>query len=312
MDQKLNIYLNALNRIPCLGPKRIFYLMGKFRNNAEMIWHASFNELKLSRLKSHLLEEIIKIRPTINPLAEWEKLQKLNIEVLAHPKLKNAPSLYPTLLAQIPVPPPILYIKGTIEEKKYPTRIALVGSRALTPYGKRATEEIAYILAKNSVVITSGLALGIDTIAHKAALKAEMPTIAVLANGLDSIYPKMNTNIVHSILHYKGALISEFPLETEPLKRHFPQRNRIISGLAQATLITEATLKSGSLITASHALEQNRDIFAVPGSIFSKQSAGTNNLIKQGAKLVTCADDVLEELIPLCLISVTFPIQLMG
>lgn len=285
-----NSYLNALNLISSLGPKRIRHLLAFFKNNTEKIWRASLSELKNTKLPSNVLNAFLYERKSINPELEWEKLEKLNIKILSQDD-----NNYPKLLLQIPVPPPILYIKGTLDPN-FPFCIAVVGSRKISLYGRQVTEEIVYDLALNKIVIVSGLALGVDALAHTACLKAQTPTIAILANGLDKIYPSLNYSLSQQILEQRGALLSEFPINTPPLKQNFPRRNRIISGLAQAVLITEATLKSGSLITASHALEQNRDVFAVPGSIYNKNSEGTNNLIKQGAKLITNAMDILSEL----------------
>jgi len=272
------------------------FMMCAFNNNAKQVWQSPWTELKKTKLSDDILNKFLHERKNIDPNKEWEKLVKLNIKIILHPKIDPAPNnIYPTLLAEIPAPPPLLYIKGRIDPV-FAYRIAVIGSRKITIYGRRITEEIAYNLALNKIVIVSGLALGIDTIAHQACLKARSPTIAVLANGLDKIYPSTNTNLAQQIISQQGAVISEFPLGTLPLKQHFPRRNRIISGLCQAILITEAALKSGSLLTANHALEQNRDIFAVPGSIYNKNSEGTNNLIKQGAKLAISAQDILLEL----------------
>jgi DNA processing protein len=292
------IYLNALNQISNLGPKRIFHLLKLFNNQAQQVWNATWAELKGAKLSNKALTTFCYERKSIEPNLEWEKLVKLGIDIILHPKIDAATqqtSQYPALLAEIPAPPPLLYIKGKIDPI-FTYRIAVVGSRKVTIYGRRTTEKIAYNLALNKIVIVSGLALGVDTIAHQACLKAGAPTIAVLANGLDKIYPITNANLAQQIISQKGSLVSEFPLGTLPLKQHFPRRNRIISGLCQAVLITEAALKSGSLLTANHALEQNRDVFAIPGSIYNQNSEGTNSLIKQGAKLATSAQDILLEL----------------
>ncbi len=203
---------------------------------------------------------------------------------------------YPPNLLQIHDPPPCLYHKGDIN-KDDNLAIAIVGARHATHYGITIAERIAGELAARGITIVSGMARGIDTAAHRGALKGGGRTIAVLGSGLDVIYPAENTKLFQEITH-NGAVISEFPLSTPPLPRNFPMRNRVISGLSLGTLVIEASLKSGSLITAQMALDQGREVFAVPGNINSKTSMGTNKLIKDGAKLVECTDDILEELTP--------------
>lgn len=200
---------------------------------------------------------------------------------------------YPALLFQIPDPPPFLYVYGCLETD---TRtISVVGSRNATAYGISTTQRLCTSLAAREITIVSGMALGIDTAAHHGALAGKGKTIAVLGSGLERIYPPENRNLFHQIAE-SGAVISEFPLLAEPDAFHFPARNRIISGISLGTVIVEATRKSGSLITARLAAEQNREVFAVPGSINSFKSTGTHNLIKQGAKLVEHVQDIFEEL----------------
>jgi len=203
---------------------------------------------------------------------------------------------YPRLLKEISDPPQVLYLKGEIK-KEDETAIAIVGTRNYTNYGKRIAEEITSDLAERGITIISGLAKGIDTFAHKAALEHKGRTIAVLGSAVDSksLYPACNRKLAEKIAR-NGAVVSEYPVGTKSERYFFPQRNRIISGLSLGILVVEAPEKSGALITASQALEQNREVFAVPGPIYSENSKGTNNLIKMGAKLVTCANDILEEL----------------
>ena len=226
----------------------------------------------------------------IDPEEEWNLLQKNNIQVIT-----IIEEGYPDLLKKIYNPPPVIYYQGDfitiMKEKK---GLAVVGSRKATYYGRKIAREIASQLAKSGYVIISGLAKGIDTNAHIGALEVEGLTIAVLGSGIDRIYPSENRNLA-SRIREKGALITEFPLFTKPEKNNFPRRNRIISGLALGTLVVEATEKSGALITADYALEQGREVFAVPGSIHSTLSIGCHNLIKQGAKLVNSYRDILEE-----------------
>jgi len=200
---------------------------------------------------------------------------------------------YPPLLREIPDPPPLLYVYGRLEPSA--RTLALVGSRNATDYGISTTRQLARHLAALQIIIVSGMAVGIDTAAHKGALEAKGNTVAVLGSGLGRIYPAENKALFHQIAE-NGAVVSEFPMMTEPEAYNFPVRNRIISGISLGTVVVEATQKSGSLITARLAAEQNREVFAVPGSVRSFKSMGTHSLIKQGAKLVEHPKDILDEL----------------
>jgi DNA processing protein len=200
---------------------------------------------------------------------------------------------YPKSLFEIPDPPPFLYVQG--ELRSHETSVAIVGSRRATAYGLQATARLAGSLAGQGVTIISGMARGVDTAAHKGALAAGGRTIGVLGCGIDKIYPPENRKLFQEMAE-KGCLVSEFPLGTLPLAENFPRRNRIISGLSKGVLVVEAAENSGSLITAQYALEHGRDVFAVPGNISFATSRGSNRLIKQGAKLVDCVEDILEEL----------------
>lgn len=200
---------------------------------------------------------------------------------------------YPALLREIPDPPPYLYVYGKLEGSI--DNIAMVGSRHATIYGISATRNLSKDLARLGITVVSGMARGIDTAAHEGALMGKGKTIAVLGSGLDRVYPAENKKIYHRISQ-QGAVVSEFALKTEPEAHNFPIRNRIISGMSLGTVVVEASKKSGSLITARLALEQNREVFAVPGSVQSFKSIGTHTLIKQGAKLVEHAQDIVEEL----------------
>jgi DNA processing protein len=200
---------------------------------------------------------------------------------------------YPKSLFEIPDPPPFLYVLG--ELRCHETSIAIVGSRRATAYGLQTTARLAEALARHGVSVVSGMARGVDTVAHKGALAAGGRTIGVLGCGIDKVYPPENRKIFQEMAE-KGCLVSEFPLGTVPLAENFPRRNRIISGLSRGVLIVEAAENSGSLITAQYALEHGRDVFAVPGNISFATSRGSNRLIKQGAKLVDCVEDILEEL----------------
>ena len=302
METRHLVYLNALNHI-ALYPKKFFSLLKLFNNNPYLLWNAPVSQLIKYNISSKTLENFTHVRQRISPEEEFEKLLNHGITVIPHPAF-NDNTLYPELLTHIWDPPPVLYAKGNISLLNHHQAIAVVGSRKISEYGRKITEKIAHLLAINNILVISGLAVGVDCIAHQSALQAKKPTIAVLAHGLDIVYPKSNTKIVQQILSLEGTIISEFPLGTPPLKQYFPQRNRIISGISSATIITEAALKSGSLITAYHALQQNRDIFAVPGEIFSPMSAGTNYLIAQGATPIISIQNLLEILnlpnIPTC------------
>jgi len=283
-------YYNALNLIDGIGPIAFKKMLAHF-NSMEEAWSAGVNEFKQAGLDNSLIEHIKKQRPQINPDWQIERLAKENIDLIAISD-KN----YPKLLKEIYAPPALLYIRGKFEPNDE-FSLGVVGARKLSLYGQQITPLITADLANAGLTIISGLAKGIDALAHQATLEANGRTIAVLGSGLDktSIYPSTNRLLAEKISQ-QGAVISEFPIGAQPLPQHFPQRNRIISGLSLGVLVIEATEKSGALITARDALEQNRDIFAVPGSILAKNSLGPNNLIKMGAKLVSQADDILNEL----------------
>lgn len=202
---------------------------------------------------------------------------------------------YPTLLKEIHDPPPFLYIMGAWQNLHEP-QLGVVGCREMSAYGQMLAFRFAKELAMLGITITSGLAFGIDGMAHQGALQANGRTNAVLGTGLEMIYPKAHTQLAKDIFSQGGALLSEFPPDTGIKREHFPQRNRIISGLSLGILVIEAAQKSGSLITAKYALEQNRPVFAVPGSIDSPQSRGCHQLLREGARLVECTHDILEEL----------------
>jgi len=263
------IYLNALNIVFADNFLKLFSLLSSKKSIKE-IWKT----LYLSR--------------RIDLLREWEQLQENKINFI-----QTIDKQFPALLKEINYAPFGLYIKGEIPNHK--PLIAIVGTRKITPYGKLVTEKIVQELIKYNFVIVSGLAYGVDTIAHETALKNKGKTIAILGSGIQNIFPPNNIQLAKEIVK-NGALVSEYSLKAPALKQHFPWRNRIISGLCLATIVIEAPEKSGALITARFALEQNREVFAIPGSIFNKNSLGPHNLIKQGAKLVSQAEDVLEEL----------------
>jgi len=284
-------YLIALSHFPKFGPVRIKRLKKHF-HNMESAFNASAQELNRAGIENKLADEFVAARININSEQLLEQLNKENINVITIED-KN----YPKLLSEIYDPPQLLYYKGKLDTQDE-FALAVVGTRKFTSYGKQVAEKIVKDLARSNLTIVSGLALGIDSLSHNATLEIGGRTIAVLGSGLDkqNIYPSANRYLSDKIVASGGAVISEFPLGTAPLRHHFPQRNRIISGLSLGTLVIEAGEKSGALITASHALEQNRDVFAVPGSVYSPVSAGPNKLIKLGAKTVTNAQDIIEAL----------------
>ena len=201
---------------------------------------------------------------------------------------------YPERLKNIDSPPKQLYCLGNLELLNYKNNIAMIGSRNCSSYGERAAKDFAYNLAKEDICIVSGLAKGIDSFSHIGALNAKGRTIAVLGSGLDNIYPKENIKLVKEIIKNNGLVISEYPLGTKPLKYHFPARNRIISGLSDSVLVVEARKNSGTNITVDFALEQGKDVFVIPGNIYSKTSDGTNYLITEGAIPVLTYKDILK------------------
>lgn len=278
-----------------IGPAKIRSLLSKFRN-LHNIFNASINELQevegISRELSSRIRKISSRRSEIKSFVEKEltKLDKIGGRIIT-----VWDEDYPPLLKKIYDPPLILYVKGIFDEKdKY--SIAVVGTRVPTNYGKLQTERIVSDLASQGITIVSGLARGIDSIAHTSALKNKTRTIAVIGSGLDVIYPSENKKLFEQISE-NGVVISEFPLGTKPDAVNFPKRNRIISGLSLGTLVVETGINGGAMQTARLALDQNREVFAIPGNLGVRQSEGTNLLIQRGeAELITSADDILTEL----------------
>ena len=223
----------------------------------------------------------------IDKLIEWFETHQVNVLPFTH-------VLYPQLLLNTARPPVLLFVKGNIDLLSQ-AQIAFVGSRNPTAYGSQVTKSFVKDLVDVNVVITSGLAIGIDGIAHKAALSSGGHTIAVLGSGLNNVYPKRHILLAEQIVEQDGLLVTEFLPDVPPVQFNFPKRNRIIAGLSNGTVVVEAAIKSGSLITAQFAVEEGRDVFAVPGSIYNSLSDGCHHLIKQGAKIITCSSDIIEE-----------------
>jgi DNA processing protein len=279
----------ALNMTPGVGPRVATKLLERFGSPAS-VFHARRPELESLRLRPETIESIIKREFQDAAVKELERVKQLGGDVLI---LDDGS--YPNLLREIDDPPITLYVRGAWQECFDLPCVAVIGSRMCSTYGQNASEMLARDLAERGICIVSGLARGIDTAAHRGAIRGNGKTIAVLGTGIDGVYPRENAKLIHEILDSGGALVSQFPLGTPPLKDNFPYRNRIISGLSLGVLIVEASERSGSLITARLATEQNREVMAVPGNITSGNSYGTNYLIKSGAKLVQQWQDVVAE-----------------
>ena len=279
----------AFSRIPRIG-RASFAKLERHFGSLKDAWSAGTSDLGAAGLDQKAAQLIATRRPAIDPYAEIRRLSEAGVTAITWHD-----DNYPPRLKEIYDLPPVIYIHGEMvpEDER---SVAVVGTRKPTAYGREAAYRLTFDIARSGVVIVSGMALGIDAIAHRAALEAGQRTIAVLGSGLDVIYPREHDKLAAEILR-NGALISEHPLGVRPNPQNFPRRNRIMAGMTLGTVVAEAPEGSGALITASHALEQDREVFAVPGNIFSPASRGTNRLIRQsGAKLVSDYTDVLEEL----------------
>ncbi len=286
MDERK--YWVGFNMVRGIGPARVRALLDFF-GTLEAAWHATPSDLREAGLDRRSLENLLNLRKKVDLDREMERLDKAGVQVLTW----NDPD-YPRRLRQIYNPPPVLYLKGTLLPQDE-WAVAVVGTRRPTNYGREAARVLAEGLARQKITVVSGLALGIDAEAHKAALDAGGRTIAVLGSGFRHLYPARHIPLARRIVE-QGAVLSEYALDVRPEASNFPPRNRIISGLSLGVLVVEAGERSGALITARYAVEQGRDVFAVPGPIFHRPSAGTNHLIQQGAKAVTSVQDILEEL----------------
>lgn len=278
----------GFSKVPGIGPARFKKLCNHF-GTVEDAWHATLTDLSAAGLDRRTIFKFVESRETIDLSAEMRRLETLEVSVLTWDD-----AAYPAKLKEISDPPIVLYVRGELLPQD-DWAVAVVGTRNASMYGRETARMIAGGLAANGVTVVSGLALGIDTQAHQAAVDGGGRTIAVLGCGVDVIYPRRNRELAGNILE-NGAIVSEFPVGTTPESRNFPRRNRIISGLSLGALMVEGMAQSGARITMDYALQQNRDVFAVPGSILSRNSAGPNQLIQQGAKLVTGVDDILNEL----------------
>ena len=282
----------AFSRFPGIGPVRFKLLLDFFDNDVAAAWNASNRHLLEAGLDQKTISKLLAHRSTVTPQQELAVLEKKRIQVITWKDLA-----YPPLLRKIEYAPPVLYVYGTFTEDDRRFAVGIVGTRKMSSYGRQVTERFSNDLAQGKITIVSGLALGVDTVAHTTALDAGGRTLAILACGLDTIYPPANYALARRIVESgQGALISTFPLGVRPDAGNFPARNHIISGLSLGVLVTEAPPTSGALITANSALNQGREVFAVPGGIFSTASAGVNKLIQDGAHPVTSVGDILDRL----------------
>ncbi|MBI4225209.1 MAG: DNA-protecting protein DprA [Candidatus Sungbacteria bacterium] len=288
-------YLHAFNLINGVGAASFRALRERF-GSYETAWLAAAGEIRACGLRQQdTADAIIADRPTIHPQQEYEKVLHAGVWLVT-----DTDESYPLLLKEIPNPPAALYGKGAQLRELFSDEsisIGIVGTRRTTAYGLQATEKIVADLVSAGTIITSGLALGIDTKAHQTALDGKGTTIAVVGSGLDEsvLFPHENIKLSRKIIESGGTILSEYPPFAKARREYFPMRNRILSGLSRGIVVIEAREKSGALITARFALEQNREVFAVPGSIFSPTSHGPNALIREGAKLIASAADILDE-----------------
>ncbi len=290
-DQRL-IDLLQLAMVPGVGPQIGRALLERFGSAGDVLAATRGQLCGVTGVGAKLAEKIMHARQDFDAAAELALCRRSDVNLIA----RGEPH-YPPPLENIPDPPGLLYVKGAFEPRDQ-LAIAVVGSRHCTPYGTRTAERLSSALARTGFTVISGLARGIDAAAHRGAIKAGGRTIGVLANGLATVYPPEHEDLARAVIE-AGALVSEMPMRQGPLAGLFTQRNRIISGLSLGVLVIEATPRSGSLSTAGHAVEQNREVFAVPGPVDSLASRGCHRLIRDGARLVETVDDILEELGPL-------------
>jgi DNA processing protein len=282
-------YWIGFNIVSGIGPVRLKRLL-EHLGDASVAWHASEAELRSAGLERQPTESLLAAREELDLDEELERVHAEGAQVITWEDER-----YPPRLSQIHDAPPVLYVKGEIEPRDE-WAVAVVGTRAATRYGRQMVDEIAGDLARSGITVVSGLARGIDSLAHRAALRAKGRTIAVLGCGIDVMYPREHRDLAEAVVE-NGALVTEYPLGTKPEAGNFPPRNRIISGLSLGTLVVEAGKRSGALITADYALEQNREVFALAGNVTNPKCEGTNRLIQEGAaKLVISVQDILEEL----------------
>ncbi len=278
----------GFNMVRGVGSVRLSGLIARF-GNAASAWNATPEDLRQAGLGPKTLARFLELRQSVDLELLWARITDEGVQVVTWEDAN-----YPSHLKDIEQPPPVLFIRGEwLPEDDF--AVAIVGTRRITAYGRQITEELAGHLAASGLTVISGLARGVDALAHSAALTAGGRTVAVLGSGVDRVYPPENRGLATEIMK-RGALLSDYPLGTAPESSNFPPRNRIISGLSLATIVVEAGETSGALITAEFAAEQGRDVYAVPGSILAPQSKGTNRLIQNGALPLLSPDDVLQAL----------------
>ncbi len=281
-------YWLGLNLVKGIGAVRLKRLISVF-GEARAVWHASPTTLAKSGLSQRIIDNLLQLRAEIDLAKVMQDLENKDIQVLTW-----MDAGYPARLNEIETPPPVLYLRGELVPGDE-WAVAIVGTRRITAYGRQVAMELASYLARNGVTVVSGLARGVDTVAHTEALQAGGRTLAVLGNGIDRMYPPENRRLAERI-RTQGALITDYPPGTPPEAVNFPPRNRIISGLSLAVVVVEAGERSGATITASFAADQGREVFAVPGGIYARQSRGANRLIQQGARPLLNPEDILESL----------------
>jgi DNA processing protein len=280
----------ALNMLPTMGPVRLRKLLGVFET-PERILSAKRDALRaVEGIGREVVDQITSWETLVDLSAELQRIRDFGAEVIT-----SESPLYPKQLREIHSPPIVLYVWGELTERDQHA-IGVIGSRRTTHYGLESAKKLSYQLAYAGLTVISGLARGIDTAAHQGALAAKGRTVAVIGSGLSKLYPPENAALAEKIRSGNGALVSEFSMEIEPDRQTFPMRNRIISGWSQGLLVVEAGANSGALISVAQALEQGRNVYAVPGHINAPTAIGSNRLIQQGAKLVMDANDILEDL----------------
>ena len=286
--EDLRVYWIGFNLVKGIGPARLRVLIDYF-GDVKSAWQAPVSALEAAGLGGKLVENLLRVRNSDQLERIWQRIETEKIGVLTW----DDPE-YPRRLKEIDQSPPVLYLRGELSHDDL-WAVAIVGTRRCTAYGRQVTSELVTALATNGITIVSGLARGIDGVAHKAALQAGGRTLAVLGSGVDRIYPPEHRRLAEEIMQ-RGAILSDYPPGTPPEGVNFPPRNRIISGLSQGVVVIEAGLRSGALITAAFAAEQGREVFSVPNNIFAPQSKGANLLIQEGAQILISPQELLETL----------------
>ncbi len=288
IENQSRLYWVAFTLVKGIGAVRFRALLEYF-GSAENAWQAPGEALREAGLGQKLVENLLKVRSQVVLEKVWQQIESQGIQVLTWEDQN-----YPPRLKQVEQPPPVLYLRGDLRPED-DWAVAVVGTRRITAYGQQVAEDVAATLARAGVTVVSGLARGVDGVAHQSALKAGGRTVAILGSGVDHIYPPEHTRLAEQMIA-RGGVMSDYPPGTPPDAANFPPRNRIISGMSMATVIVEAGIDSGAMITARFAIEQGREVFAVPGNIYGAQSQGPNRLIREGARPLLNPKDLLEAL----------------